>query len=142
MRLAARAVRSAVWIQAGPCARIVLMAKTVLIVDDHPSFRASARRMLEAHGFEVVGEAEDGGAALAAVQRLRPELVLLDVRLPDVDGFEIARRLLDASGPTPQIVLISSHDSADLGEAVGASGARGFVSKSELTAEAITLLIR
>ena len=118
------------------------MEKSVLIVDDHPSFRASARRMLEAHGFEVVGEAEDGGAALAAVQRLRPELVLLDVRLPDVDGFEIARRLLDASGPTPQIVLISSHDSADLGEAVGASGARGFVSKSELTAEAITLLIR
>jgi len=118
------------------------MARTVLIVDDHPSFRASARRMLEAHGFEVVGEAEDGGAALAAAQRRRPDLVLLDVRLADVDGFEIARRLLDASGPTPQIVLISSHDSADLGEAVGASGARGFVSKSELTAEAITLLIR
>jgi DNA-binding NarL/FixJ family response regulator len=118
------------------------MAKTVLIVDDHPSFRASARRMLEADGYEVVGEAEDGGAALVAAQQLRPELVLLDVRLPDVDGFEVAKRLLDASGPAPQIVLISSHDSADLGEAVGASGARGFVPKSELSAEAIALLIR
>ena len=81
-------------------------------------------------------------AALAAAQQLRPELVLLDVRLPDVDGFEVARRLLDASGPTPQIVLVSSHDSTDLGEAIGASGARGFVPKSELSAEAITLLIR
>ncbi len=118
------------------------MARTVLIVDDHPSFRASARRMLEADGYEVVGEAEDGVGALAAAQQLRPELVLLDVRLPDVDGFEVARRLLNASGPIPQIVLVSSHDSADLGEAIGASGARGFVPKSELSAEAIALLIR
>jgi DNA-binding NarL/FixJ family response regulator len=117
------------------------MGNTVLIVDDHPSFRASARRMLEAGGYEVVGEAEDGGAALAAAQRLRPALVLLDVRLPDVDGFEVARRLLDGSGPAPQIVLTSSHDSTDLGDAVGASGARGFVPKSELSAEAIALLI-
>lgn len=118
------------------------MAKTVLIVDDHPSFRASARRMLEADGYEVVGEAENGGAALAAAQLLRPELVLLDVRLPDLDGFEVARRLLDVSGPPPQVVLISSHDSTDLGEAVGTSGVRGFVPKSELSAEAIALLIR
>jgi len=118
------------------------MAKTVLIVDDHPSFRASARRMLEADGYEVVGEAADGGAAVSAAERLHPQLVLLDVRLPDVDGFEVARQLLDGSGPIPQIVLVSSHDSADLGEAVGASGARGFVPKSELSAEAIALLIR
>jgi DNA-binding NarL/FixJ family response regulator len=118
------------------------MAKTVLIVDDHPSFRASARRMLEAGDYEVVGEAQDGGAALAAAQRLRPDLVLLDVRLPDVDGFEVARRLLIAARPAPQIVLVSSHDSTDLGDEIGASGARGFVPKSELSAEAITLLIR
>lgn len=118
------------------------MTKTVLIVDDHPSFRASARRMLEADNYEVVGEARDGGAALAAAQQLRPDLVLLDVRLPDVDGFEVTRRLLDACGPTPQIVLVSSHDSTDLGDEIGASGARGFVPKSELSAEAITLLIR
>ena len=115
---------------------------TVLIVDDHPSFRASARRMLEADGYEVVGEAEDAGAALAAAQWLQPELVLLDVRLPDTDGFEVARRLLDADGHVPKIVLISSHDSSDLGEAIGTSGARGFIPKSELSAEAIASLIR
>ena len=117
------------------------MAKTVLIVDDHPSFRASARRMLEADGYAVVGEAEDGSAGLAAVERLRPELVLLDVRLPDVDGFEFASRVLGADGRIPQIVLVSSHDSADFGEAIIASGARGFIPKHELSAEAITLLI-
>src|SRR4051812_13259166 len=101
------------------------MGKTVLIVDDHRGFRASARRMLEADGYDVVGEAEDGRAAVMAVHRLRPDLVLLDVRLPDVDGFEVATRLLDANGRVPEIVMISSHDSTDLGEAVGASGACG-----------------
>ena len=118
------------------------MGKTVLIVDDHPSFRASARRMLEADGYDVVGVAEDGHAALTDVERLRPDLVLLDVRLPDIDGFEVARRLLDANGRLPQIVLISSHESTDFGDAIGASGARGFIPKSELSAEAIASLIR
>jgi CheY-like chemotaxis protein len=117
------------------------MGKTVLIVDDHPSFRASARRMLEADGYDVV-EAEDGGAALAAAQRLRPDLVLLDVQLPDIDGFEVARRLLDANGRTPQIVLTSSHDSTELGEAIGLSGARGFIPKGELTGTALAALLR
>jgi DNA-binding NarL/FixJ family response regulator len=117
------------------------MAKTVLIVDDHPSFRASARRMLEADGYEVIGEAQDGAAALEAVERLRPELVLLDVRLPDVNGLEFARRLLGADGRTPEIVLISSHDSTDFAEAIIASGASGFIPKAELSAKAITSLI-
>src|SRR5436189_6424986 len=107
------------------------VARTVLIVDDHPSFRASARRMLEADGYEVVGEAENGAAALAAAERLRPQVVLLDVRLPDIDGIEVARRLTDADGYVPQIVLISSHDAADLGEAIDASAARGFIPKGE-----------
>ena len=118
------------------------MRKTVLIVDDHPSVRASARRMLEADGYDVVGELDNGDGAVAAVEKLNPEVVLLDVRLPDIDGFEVTRRLLDANGASPQIVLISSHDLTDLHEAVGASGARGFVAKSELSAEAISLLIR
>jgi DNA-binding NarL/FixJ family response regulator len=118
------------------------MGKTVLIVDDHPSFRASARRMLDADGYEVVGEAQDGGEALEAARRLRPDLVLLDVRLPDLDGFEVARRLLDSNGRTPQIVLTSSHDSSDLGEAIGASGVRGFIPKGELTGAALTAVLR
>ncbi len=118
------------------------MGKTVLIVDDHPSFRASARRMLEADGYAVVGEAENGGAALEAARRLRPDLVLLDVRLPDLDGFEVARRLLDASGRTPQIVLTSSHDSSDLGDAIGASGVRGFIHKGELSGTALAAVLR
>jgi DNA-binding NarL/FixJ family response regulator len=117
------------------------MRETVLIVDDHPSFRASARRMLEANGYNVVGELDNGDGVVAAVEKLNPEVLLLDVHLPDVDGFEVTRRLLDANA-TPQVVLISSHDFTDLDEAVGASGARGFVAKSELSAEAISLLIR
>ena len=118
------------------------MASTVLIVDDHPSFRASARRMLEADGYEVLGEAEDGATALSAAQRLRPDLVLLDVRLPDIDGFEVARRLLEWDGKGMQIVLTSSHDSTDLSEAIGASGARGFIPKGDLTGTALAALLR
>jgi DNA-binding NarL/FixJ family response regulator len=117
------------------------MPRTALIVDDHPSFRASARRMLAADGYDVVLEAPDGAAALAAAQHLHPDLVLLDVRLPDLDGFEVARRLLATSGAKVEIVLVSSHDSTDFGDAVGASGARGFVPKSELSAEAIAAVI-
>jgi DNA-binding NarL/FixJ family response regulator len=118
------------------------MGKTVLIVDDHPSFRASARRLLEADGYIVLGEAEDGAGALAATQRLRPDLVLLDVRLPDIDGFEVTQRLLDANGHTPRIVLTSSQDSFDLGEAISSSGASGFIPKAELTGAALAELLR
>jgi DNA-binding NarL/FixJ family response regulator len=108
------------------------METSVLIVDDHPGFRASARRMLEAGGYRVVGEAADGGAALAAAQELRPDLVLLDVQLPDLDGFEVAARLA-ALGCQAEIVLTSSRDAADFGEAVAASPARGFIAKAELS---------
>lgn len=74
------------------------VSKSVLIVDDHPSFRASARRMLEASGYTVVGEAADGAEAIAAAGALGPDLVLLDVQLPDLNGFEVAERLA-ALGP-------------------------------------------
>ena len=117
------------------------MPTSVLIVDDHPSFRASARRMLEAGGYEVVGEAEDGGAAIAAVRELHPQLVLLDVQLPDLDGFEVAERLC-ANGGAPAVVLTSSRDRSDFGNVIDGSPARGFVPKSELSAETIALLIR
>ena len=117
------------------------MTKTVLIVDDHPSFRTSARRMLETDGYEVVGEAADGASALDAVQQLRPDVVLLDIRLPDVDGFHVAERLA-ANSASPAIVLTSSRDRSDFRYEIEASPAHGFIPKSELSAEAITLLIR
>src|ERR671936_2248551 len=94
--------------------------RTVLVVDDHPTFRATARALLEAEGFDVVGEAEDGRSALAEVERLRPEIVLLDVQLPDIDGFEVAARLA-RDGAAPQIVLTSSRDASDFGPLVAES---------------------
>lgn len=117
------------------------MGRTVLIVDDHPSFRASARRMLEADGYEVVGEAEDGTSAIAAAHELQPDIVLLDIRLPDLDGFRVAERLA-ANRTSPAIVLTSSRDRSDFGYEIDACPADGFVAKSELSAEAISLLIR
>jgi CheY-like chemotaxis protein len=114
---------------------------SVLIVDDHPSFRTSARRMLEASGYVVVGEAATGAEAIAAVQELRPELVLLDVQLPDLDGFEVAERL-DSAGVGPAIVLTSSRERSDFGSAVADSPARGFVTKGELSGETLAALSR
>lgn len=116
------------------------MPTTVLIVDDHPGFRASARRMLEASGYAVVGEAADGGAAIAAVGELGPDLVLLDVQLPDLDGFEVAKRLR-ALGARPEIVLTSSRDRCDFGTAVEESPARGFIAKAELSGRALAELV-
>jgi len=117
------------------------LVPTVLIVDDHPSFRASARAVLEAEGFEVVGEAEDGWSAVSAVQRLHPDVVLLDVQLPDIDGFEVAERLAMA-GDGPCIVLVSSRDGSDYGPLITACGACGFVAKAELSGPAIVELLR
>ena len=113
---------------------------TVLIVDDHPSFRASARALLEAEGFEIVGEAEDGRSALHAVSELHPDVVLLDVQLPDLDGFTVSEELTAAAGG-PAVVLVSSRDGSDYGPLVGRSGARGFLPKAELSGAAIVSLI-
>jgi DNA-binding NarL/FixJ family response regulator len=116
------------------------VSKTVLIVDDHDGFRATARRTLEADGFRVIGEAGDGQSAIAAVEELRPDVVVLDVRLPDMDGAEVAS-LLTRNGSSPAVVLTSSHDREDLGDAIEDSGARGFVPKNELCAKTLAPLI-
>jgi DNA-binding NarL/FixJ family response regulator len=113
---------------------------TVLIVDDHPSFRATAHALLEAEGFDVVGEAEDGESALEAAGRLHPDVVLLDVQLPDIDGFEVTRRLT-SNGGGPRVVLVSSRDARDFGPLVEGSGASGFVPKNELSGAAVAALV-
>ena len=114
---------------------------TVLVVDDHPSFRASARAVLESEGFDVVGEAADGASALAAVAELGPEVVLLDVQLPDMTGFDVCAALASRNGSAPVVILVSSRDANDYGDLVAASGARGFVPKAELSGEAISALL-
>ena len=117
-----------------------LPVATVLIVDDHCAFRASARRLLEAEGFDVVGEAGDGHAAITAAQKLQPDLVLLDVHLPDLDGFEVATHL-NALGLPSAVVLVSSHNPAEYGPLVSETGVRGFVSKGDLSGAVLTGLL-
>jgi DNA-binding NarL/FixJ family response regulator len=119
------------------------MPVTVLIVDDHAGFRSTARALLEAEGYEVVGEAEDGASALAAVAELHPEVVLLDVQLPDHDGFKVASCLVrGGNGRRPTVVLTSSRDGSDFGPLVQQCGARGFVPKGELSGAALAALLR
>src|ERR1700745_728249 len=90
------------------------MAMSLLIVDDHPGFRSFASMMLASEGFDVVGDAPDGESALESVERLHPDVVLLDVQLPGIDGFEVARRLAQTPAG-PRVVLTSSRAAADYG---------------------------
>jgi DNA-binding NarL/FixJ family response regulator len=116
------------------------VAATVLVVDDHASFRSFARRLLQAAGFSVVDEAGDAASALAAVRELRPEVVLLDVLLPDMTGFELAE-VLAADPDGPIVVLTSSRSASDFGGSLERSSARGFIAKSDLTIVALTALV-
>ena len=115
------------------------MRKRVLIVDDHEPFRATARELLEEAGYVVAGEAGDAAQALAAVAAGAPDAVLLDVQLPDGDGFAVARALTANGGPA--VVLISSRDAADYGRRVETCGARGFIPKSRLSSAAFAALV-
>ena len=117
------------------------MARTVLIVDDHPGFRTSARRVLEADGYQVVGEAHDGRSGIAAARALRPDVVLLDVHLPDLNGFEVAA-VLTGPDDAPIVVLTSTRDDGDCNAMITRSGARGFVAKADLSGAALEALSR
>jgi DNA-binding NarL/FixJ family response regulator len=108
----------------------------VLIVDDHPGFRAQARALLDAAGYQVVGEAADGESGVRVARDLSPDVILLDVQLPDITGFEAARRVHSRPG-APAIVLISSRDASDYGSRIRRSGARGFISKADLSAQTL-----
>jgi DNA-binding NarL/FixJ family response regulator len=111
---------------------------TVVVVDDHAGFRRAASELLESEGFDVVGEAEDGSSALAATRELRPQLVLLDVALPDTSGFDLARRLVSDRS---KVILTSSREHGDLGRRVRESGALGFVPKDQLSGAALRALL-
>jgi DNA-binding NarL/FixJ family response regulator len=117
------------------------MGRTVLIVDDHPSFRATAHALLEADGFTVVGEARNGAEALELAGELRPEIVLLDVQLPDTTGFDVSARLSGRNGDSPSVVLVSSRDASDYGSLIADSGACGFIAKAELSGSAVRALL-
>ncbi len=113
-----------------------VVKRTLLIVDDHAGFRSFARALLEAEGYDVVGEAEDGASALMAVKALRPEVVLLDVVLPDIDGFVVCDALSEAAdGPT--IVMTSSRGVSSYRRRLARSNARGFIAKSDLSGRSL-----
>jgi len=114
------------------------MAGRAIVVDDHAAFRASARRLLELTGYDVVAEAGDGASGLALVRELQPELVLLDVALPDMSGFDVAEAL---AGGRAAVVLVSSRDPADLGRRARESGAVGFIPKDRLSEDTLRELV-
>jgi DNA-binding NarL/FixJ family response regulator len=116
------------------------MGETVLVVDDHDGFRACVRQLLEGAGFEVVGEASDATSGIEAAAELRPDLVLLDVQLPDLDGVLASKRIAELNGSSA-IVLTSSVDVSDIAGAMRDSPARGFIPKSELTGPALRELL-
>ena len=116
------------------------MAVAILIVDDNARFRARARQLLEPDGYAVVAEAADGASALEAARRHRPDVVLLDIGLPDMSGLSLAELLAREPSP-PAVVLTSTHDAADFGDRITRSGACGFVPKAALSGDAIAALV-
>ena len=117
------------------------MPWTVLIVDDHQGFRQGARALLEADGFEVLGEAADGESAVEQARRLRPQVVLLDVQLPGIDGFAVADTLAHGPAP-PAVVLVSSRGRQAYRAKLAATSARGFLTKEEFSGECLASLLR
>jgi DNA-binding NarL/FixJ family response regulator len=116
------------------------MGQTVLVVDDHADFRSAARALLETEGFGVVGQAATGADAIAENERLRPDVVLLDIRLPDTDGLRVAELLAGLDDP-PVVVLVSSRDASVYGTRLLTSPARGFLVKADLSGDALRRLL-
>lgn len=116
------------------------MRPRIVIVDDDPTFLAAVRVLLEAHGFDVVGEASNGRDGVAAAVELRPDLVLVDVGLPDIDGFDVVERIADEQG-APPVVLTSIRSADDFGGLIETSRARAFITKADISAEALAGLL-
>lgn len=114
--------------------------RTILIVDDQASFRSFARSILEADGYEIVGEAADGASAERQATALKPDVILLDVQLPDLDGFAVCERL-SRGGQAPPIVLTSVRPVSSYRRRLAGSRARGFVAKSELSGAALEAIL-
>ncbi len=112
------------------------MRPRIVIVDDDATFLATVRRLLEAQGFAVVGEALNGLDGVAAAARLEPDIVLVDVNLPDIDGFQVVERIADG-GRAPPVVLTSIRSAGDFGSLIETSRARAFITKADITGEAL-----
>jgi DNA-binding NarL/FixJ family response regulator len=116
------------------------VARRILIVDDHAGFRAAARRLLEADSYDVVGEAPDGESALTAARSLEPDVVLLDIQLPGIDGFEVAAQIAQDDDP-PAVVLVSTLDTNDVESRLDPGHVRGFLPKDRLSGPALDALL-
>lgn len=124
----------------GTVTRNVATVKTLLIVDDHDSYRSFLTTMLEGQALTVCGSAEDGETALDAVEELQPDLVLLDIQLPGIDGFAVANRIAKKAKP-PAVILTSTRDAEDFGHRLDAAPVLGFVPKHEMSVEALLQLL-
>lgn len=113
---------------------------TLVIVDDNVEFLASAEAMLGEEGFDVVGCVSDASRAVEKVRLLQPAVVLLDVQLPVLNGFELARQLAELD-PRPIVILISSRDPAAYGSELKSAPVRGFISKWELSGDALAAMV-
>ena len=121
-----------------PCGQyFCTMKRTLVIVDDHESFRSFAKALLTAEGFEVTGEAADGESAIEEVARVHPDVVLLDVQLgTGIDGFEVAKRIAEHP-EAPVVVMTSSRDASDYGRKLAESPVNGFIPKQDLSGDAL-----
>ena len=116
------------------------MSRRLLIVDDNPRFRGLARRLLEGEGYDIVGEVGTAGDALVATRELSPEVVLLDVSLPDGSGFDVAAAIAREC-PEAAVLLTSTHGRGDFEQLAESCGARGFVPKDELSGREVARLL-